>query len=309
MPEKFRPATAKSGGLGLIIAAVILLAVIAVSAGYFGYDYYVRSQIKPQPQPQPPVVELPAPPTEPAEETPLATTTLEMPTSTEPATPDITITPTSTAPTTGDNQIPVSLDSDSDGLTDVEETLLGTLPANADTDGDGYRDGVELMNGYDPAKPGNAKIFDSPFITSFVTQFAGDNFKIYYPKEWQVAQTKESKQALLTTDTGEVIKVTVRENQAKQTALAWYLENHPQTNVSSLRIVDYGNFSGIFSPDSQNAYLVATDKDKLYVFEYLAGRGSEFRYPDIFSFIVKFFNLAATPATDATSTDSVTITN
>jgi hypothetical protein len=42
MPEKFRPATAKSGGLGLIIAAVILLAVIAVSAGYFGYDYYVK---------------------------------------------------------------------------------------------------------------------------------------------------------------------------------------------------------------------------------------------------------------------------
>jgi hypothetical protein len=44
-------------------------------------------------------------------------------------------------------------DSDGDGLTDAEESLLGTDPFNADSDGDGYNDGVEVEAGYDPLKP------------------------------------------------------------------------------------------------------------------------------------------------------------
>jgi hypothetical protein len=44
-------------------------------------------------------------------------------------------------------------DSDADGLTDAEESLLGTDPFNLDTDGDGYSDGVEMEGGYDPLKP------------------------------------------------------------------------------------------------------------------------------------------------------------
>ncbi len=35
-------------------------------------------------------------------------------------------------------------DSDNDGLTDAQETLLGTAPFNADSDGDGVNDGVEV---------------------------------------------------------------------------------------------------------------------------------------------------------------------
>jgi hypothetical protein len=43
-------------------------------------------------------------------------------------------------------------DSDQDGLSDQQETLLGTDPATADTDGDGLLDGEEvLMHGTNPA--------------------------------------------------------------------------------------------------------------------------------------------------------------
>ena len=72
---------------------------------------------------------------------------------------------------------PVILDSDNDGLTDVEEEKLGTdylnpdtdgdilfdgeevnvyktNPLKKDTDGDGYEDGAEVKAGYDPAGPG-----------------------------------------------------------------------------------------------------------------------------------------------------------
>lgn len=51
-----------------------------------------------------------------------------------------------------------SVDSDNDGLTDDQETLLGTDPHNPDTDGDGHSDGSEVRYGYDPLVPGDAKL-------------------------------------------------------------------------------------------------------------------------------------------------------
>ncbi|MBI5091279.1 MAG: carboxypeptidase regulatory-like domain-containing protein [Candidatus Hydrogenedentes bacterium] len=45
---------------------------------------------------------------------------------------------------------PVDVDSDGDGLTDTEETTLGTDPNNVDTDGDGINDDVEVAYGSNP---------------------------------------------------------------------------------------------------------------------------------------------------------------
>jgi hypothetical protein len=42
------------------------------------------------------------------------------------------------------------VDSDVDGLTDAQETKLGTDPFKADTDGDGYNDKQEIDAGFDP---------------------------------------------------------------------------------------------------------------------------------------------------------------
>jgi hypothetical protein len=44
------------------------------------------------------------------------------------------------------------IDTDSDGLTDLQEAFLGTDPNNPDTDGDGVTDGDEIQMGTDPTK-------------------------------------------------------------------------------------------------------------------------------------------------------------
>ncbi len=54
--------------------------------------------------------------------------------------------------------MPMSQDSDGDGLSDNLETFYGTDKNNPDTDGDGYKDGEEVKNGYGPALPGDAKL-------------------------------------------------------------------------------------------------------------------------------------------------------
>jgi hypothetical protein len=50
--------------------------------------------------------------------------------------------------------IPSPVDTDTDGLPDVQEEIIGTDPANADTDGDGASDGTELHDTTsDPQNP------------------------------------------------------------------------------------------------------------------------------------------------------------
>ena len=44
-------------------------------------------------------------------------------------------------------------DSDGDGLTDMEEIILGTDPLDPDTDHDGMSDGVEVARGSNPLDP------------------------------------------------------------------------------------------------------------------------------------------------------------
>jgi hypothetical protein len=56
---------------------------------------------------------------------------------------------TDSASDTGSTADP-GLDSDGDGLTDLEEAELGTDPSLADTDADGWDDGVEVAGNTDP---------------------------------------------------------------------------------------------------------------------------------------------------------------
>lgn len=49
-------------------------------------------------------------------------------------------------------KLDMNIDSDNDGVSDINELKYGTDPNNPDTDGDGYTDGVEVANGYNPLK-------------------------------------------------------------------------------------------------------------------------------------------------------------
>jgi hypothetical protein len=51
----------------------------------------------------------------------------------------------------GDSQAKYDImDLDNDGLTNLQETEIGTDPKRADTDGDGFNDGIEVDGGFDP---------------------------------------------------------------------------------------------------------------------------------------------------------------
>ncbi|MEZ4432250.1 MAG: hypothetical protein R3F65_07535, partial [bacterium] len=68
----------------------------------------------------------------------------------------------------------VAIDTDGDGLSDVEEGQLGTDPANPDSDGDGLRDGFEVAFGFDPLAPGDGALDpDGDGLSNMEEQDAG----------------------------------------------------------------------------------------------------------------------------------------
>ena len=121
---------------------------------------------------------------------PATTTTITTTTVTEsPSTGSVTSIPTSSVENTTENSIlfgePVDTDgdgisdvdeakyktdalkwdTDEDGLSDGDEVMIWkTNPLVADTDGDGYGDNVEIKNGYNPN--GSGKLFEPPTSTT-----------------------------------------------------------------------------------------------------------------------------------------------
>ena len=66
------------------------------------------------------------------------------------------------------------VDTDGDGLSNGEETALGTDPANPDSDGDGMLDGFEVASGLDPLDPADAALdADGDGLTNLEEQTAG----------------------------------------------------------------------------------------------------------------------------------------
>lgn len=298
MPEKYMLlGKAKSGGKGLIIAGIILIFVIIITATFLIYDILESRRLNQQPQPQvtAPRVELVE---QPATTLPTTTTTddLEAETTTdeevENGTEDSEM-EEDIDEEEGDEVTAVSLDSDSDGLTDLEEVIFGTSPTNVDTDDDNYQDGVEVSAGYSPTTPGSAKLDTSPFVMSLTANFENYDYGLFYPKEWQSSLINTNRQILVTASTGEIFRITIKENQTRLPAMSWYLQENPTIPVSQLTMVDnlQKNLSGIYTADKLMAYLTDAQREKIYIFEYVVGRQTEIRYPAIFNMLVRTFRV------------------
>jgi len=168
------------------IILIVIIAAILLLSGYLVYSKFFQGNQE--------IVNMPVTPTSPTSSTATPSTSTptanqvgtavslpggETATSTATVTPEIPgVAPSASTTITVATATPASLiDSDSDGLTDVEEQALGTNPnvidtdndglsdyeevkiyhtdpLNADTDGDGYSDGVEVKGGYNPNGPG-----------------------------------------------------------------------------------------------------------------------------------------------------------
>lgn len=136
----------------IFIIGILFVTVIAVG-GYL----FLRSTRRP------PVPTFPTPETEPMPE------------------PEPPLPPSISEP----EPIRPGIDTDSDGLTDVEErTIYGSDPRNPDTDADSFIDGNEVLHLYDPSRAGTATFSEQ--AAGPVTAYAdsGFEFTFFLPDSW-----------------------------------------------------------------------------------------------------------------------------
>ena len=176
-------------------------------------------------------------------------------------------------------------DSDSDGLTDKEEGLLGTNSLISDSDGDGYSDGAELLNLYDPASPG--KLTDNPAIASYENKTFGYN--VLYPKSWQESTNGGDDSVMFKSVDNQFIQIVVQPNATQQTLDQWYLEQLAVSAVNETDRLSGSDWQGLKSQDGLTLYLMDNKKNYIFSLTYNPGESSFLDYANIYQMLIKSF--------------------
>jgi hypothetical protein len=170
-----------------------------------------------------------------------------------------------------------ALDTDSDGLSDREESeVFGSDANDPNTDNDSYVDLNEVLNLFDPARPTPALLRDNPqlAIYSNVTQ----SYVVYRPAIWGVREADaELREVFFNAPLGEFIEVLVEDKQEGQSLVDWYLAQSPGVTSSQIEIFTTKNgLSALLSPDRMTGYVDAGDR--VIVVTYNIGSQLEIRY-------------------------------
>lgn len=196
--------------------------------------------------------------------------------------------------------LPSTLDTDSDGLTDVEEAVYGTRSNQPDSDGDSFIDGKrlrtdgkydgEFYNSYNPL--GIGRLDTSGLVRSFTnTSF---NYAILYPSEWVASATKSDNRTILfnpSNPTGETIQVMVEDNPSKLTAKNYYLSVNPGVDPTALDPVVVNGLEGVRSPTGEDVYLAKNDK--VYRVHYAVGQLQSLNFMTTFEMMFQNFRLTS----------------
>ncbi len=183
----------------LLISGIVVLIALGIS-GYLLFRSFQKN--------------IPVPAVTPPVEVPVVTPPIETP-------PEIT--PTPIEPVTGSvspfsTTVTPGVDSDSDGLTDVEETIVyGTDPHLPDTDGDGFLDGNEVFHRYNPNGTAPADLLGA----KLVQLLEASSYGLSYPMKWTSVPSEKNGYVISTT-TGEQFSI---ESVAKDKILSladWY---------------------------------------------------------------------------------------
>jgi len=186
--------------------------------------------------------------------------------------------------------LPTAPDSDSDGLTDIEEELFRVKAENEDTDSDGYRDGLEVINLYNPAGFAPQKIEETALVEIYENPTY--DFQIFYPANWLAKALDETNQEIMITSaTGEFVQIIVVENKEGLALLDWYLEKAPEVKPTDVgTVATKSGLSGIKTPDELTAYF--SIGDKIFAISYNIGVKTELNYKSTFEMIIRSFKVS-----------------
>ena len=190
------------------------------------------------------------------------------------------------------SNFPSSIDTDGDGLTDVEEKLYQCEKDNPDTDGDHYPDGLEIINLYSPIVGPSVKLAISGLVGIYTNPTFG--YTIFYPTEWLTRALPESdnEDVLFTAKTGEFVEILVQDNINNLSILDWYIQQNPNLSSQQIKTTTLSGQTAIWNNNRQTIYL--TKGDKIYILTYNFGGEEQLNFKSTFLMMLTSFYLKTT---------------
>jgi len=185
--------------------------------------------------------------------------------------------------------IPVpAKDTDSDGLTDIEELLYGTNFREPDSDKDTFLDGNEVFHSYDPLGLAPLTLLDTGAVKVFQdTAFA---YSIYYPATWTPSPTADGSSVIFRSSRQASVSVAT---VAKATTLSladWYNAQAVGNDAKQLKeTLTKDGFYGLTSADDRTTYL--DNGSSVITLIYDLGTRSQIEYLQTFEMMVNSFHL------------------
>ncbi len=181
--------------------------------------------------------------------------------------------------------LPKSLDFDSDGLTDIEESIIGSDEQVADTDGDSFLDGAELLAGFDPTKAGETLENSEKF-----QQYKNIDpaFSLAIPTAWLQAEESTDEKKVFLAKNGDTITIELFKNQPPFTTTKWLEDTYPGTDIAVFSQTAFNTFVGL---EAQNGRQVIINIDShIVLITYKVNGKAETGYPTIWEYILKSFS-------------------
>jgi hypothetical protein len=187
---------------------------------------------------------------------------------------------------------PAGLDTDSDGLTDLEESLYGSDVRNPDTDLDGFLDGNEVFHLYNPSGKAPGKLLELALIRTVEAQIG---WTMGVPVTWNLTlDSQNGSHATIDSRHGETFVLSVEENPERTPVLDWYLASHPDVEASQvLQYRSKGGYTGIIGVDLLSTYIPWGDK--IFVFSYRLNGQPFINYRTTYSMMLNSLMLSGLP--------------
>ena len=190
---------------------------------------------------------------------------------------------------------PAGLDSDSDGISDLEEALYGTNPHMADTDGDGFLDGNEVFHLYNPGGRAPGKLLDAKLVTESRSDVG---WSMYVPVSWTMTIGTNGLSAVIATGHAESFSVAIEDNIQALSIIDWYKQKNP--TVPENQIYEYvtkKGYKGITGPDLLTTYIPWGSK--VFVFTYLLNGQPFINYRTTYAMMMNSLLLNGLPQVSA----------
>ncbi len=252
-----------------LILIVLIVLVVFGGIGFAVWTFVLKPSTTEVPAP-PPVSAPTAAPAQTIEQPPPAAQPVETAPTPVTTTPPGTTIPTPITTPTVPPVVGEGIDTDADGLTDMEEPFYGADPAKSDTDGDGFSDGSEVRNLFSPAAK-NASLSSAPFMSTLTW----NNWSFLAPKPWSiVADPATPDQAYVATGSATRFTLLRKANPTRETIDAWLAQN---SIVASKIVKTKSGIEGRQSEDGLTTYLPAGDSVLQITYDLNGDPAYEFR--------------------------------